>query len=50
MHKAELGQEQNKRTYKDGKDNMTVTCIHCPVVKVQGPLRVRRAQDDFGGE
>ena len=31
MHKAELGQEQNKRTYKDGKDNMTVTHIHCPV-------------------
>jgi len=31
MHKAELGQEQNKRTYKDGKDNMTVTCVHCPV-------------------
>ena len=31
MHKAKLGQEQNKRTYKDGKDNMTVTRVHCPV-------------------
>ena len=34
MHKAELGQMQNKRTYKDGKDNMTVTRVHCPVTSV----------------
>ena len=31
MHKAKLGQKQNKRTYKDGKENMTVTGICCPV-------------------
>ena len=31
MHKAKLGQEYNKRTYKDGKENMTATHVHCPV-------------------
>ena len=29
MHKAELGQAQNKRTYKDGKDNVPCGVTGC---------------------